>query len=65
MSGRRFPLKSWIKLKVARLRVRRQYCESCFGEEPLKYEEFFRWFTAAMDREGDIRCQDGTLVEEG
>ena len=48
------PTKSWLKLRLARSRIRRQHYESCFGDVPLKYEEFFHWFLAATELEGDI-----------
>ena len=54
MRGVSLPLKTRLKLTLARSRIRRQYYESCFGHEPRKYEEFFRWFLAAMALEGDI-----------
>ncbi len=46
--------KGRLKLKLARSRIRRQHYESCFGNTPLKYEEFFHWFLAATELEGDI-----------
>jgi len=54
VSAGEISFKGRLKLKLARPRIHRQHYESCFGNTPLKYEEFFHWFLAATELEGDI-----------
>lgn len=47
-------IKSMIKLRFGKWKIRRNYFESCFGSSSEKYDEFFKWLHTTTGVDGDI-----------